>query len=108
MNPASRAAVTPIETPRHVRLWRWRVFAATWLCYAGFYFCRKPFSIVKSDLGNALGFDPQQLAYIYSAYLITYTIGQFGSSALGPVVGARAMLLAGMSISIVTAIVFGA
>ena len=23
--------------------WRYRVFASTWLCYAGLYFCRKPF-----------------------------------------------------------------
>src|SRR5205823_2965534 len=78
-----------------------------WLCYAGFYFCRKPFSIVKSDLGHALGFSPQQLSYIYSAYLIAYTLGQFGSSALGPILGSRVMLLAGMGISIGTAIVFG-
>ena len=103
MIPAT--AADPMARP--LRLWRTRVFAATWLCYAGFYFCRKPFSIVKSDLGLALGFSPQQLSYIYSAYLITYTIGQFVSSALGPVLGSRVMLLAGMSVSIGTAVIFG-
>lgn len=105
MIPGRSAAAAP--APGRLRLWRARVFAATWLCYGGLYFCRKPFSIVKSDLGRTLGFSAQQLAYIYSAYLIAYTAGQFGSSALGPKLGSRVMLLAGMAISIGTAVLFG-
>src|SRR5439155_26430369 len=100
MDPLPLPTTTAAVDARRLRAWRIRIFAATWLCYAGLYFCRKPFSIVKSDLGHALGFDPRQLSYIYAAYLIAYALGQFASSALGPLVGARRMLLAGMGVSI--------
>lgn len=89
------------------RAWRIRVFAATWLSYAGFYFCRKPYSIVKSDIGTQLHFTAADLALAYSAYLIAYTVGQFASGAVGPRFGPRSMLLTGMIVSIGTAIGFG-
>lgn len=90
-----------------LRAWRARVFAATWLSYAGYYFCRKPFSIVKSDLGKELHFDSEQLAWIWSAYLLAYALGQFASGGLGPRLGARVMLLGGMALSIGCSIAFG-
>jgi len=90
------------------RQWRYRVFAATWLSYVGFYFCRKPFSIAKADLGRANGFDADLLGQIGAAYLIAYTLGQFASGAIGPRFGPRRMLLAGMAISSATALLFGA
>lgn len=90
-----------------LRLWRWRVFGATWLSYTGYYFTRKPFSIVKSDLGRALDFDAEALGWIWAAYLIAYTLGQFASGALGPRYGARAMLLGGMALSIAVGVLFG-
>jgi sugar phosphate permease len=62
---------------------------------------------VKSDLGRALSFDAQDLSIIYAAYLIAYTLGQFVSGALGPRFGARFMLLAGMGVSLLTAVAFG-
>ena len=49
------------------RRWRWRIFASTWLCYFGFYFCRKPFYIAKSTLGRELHFDATMLGLIGSA-----------------------------------------
>ena len=61
------------------RQWRRRVFAATWLSYAGYYFCRKPFFIAKPALSEELGWDPVMLGYIGTAYLIAYTLGQFVS-----------------------------
>lgn len=93
--------------PNALRAWRWRVFASTWLCYAGIYFCRKPFSIVKSQLGSELSFSAQQLAWAYSAYLVAYTVGQFLSGALGPRFGPRAMLLGSMGIAAVTGVGMG-
>lgn len=95
------------DSARSLRRWRWRIFASTWLCYAGLYFCRKPFSIAKKDLGDALHFGPATLALIYSAYLIAYTAGQFLSGAIGPRFGPRAMLLTGMAVSAGTAVGFG-
>ena len=35
-------------SPGHKR-WRVKIFAATWMSYAGFYFCRKAFGIVKPE-----------------------------------------------------------
>lgn len=91
-----------------MRVWRWRVFASTWLCYAGFYFCRKPFFITKAAIGRELGFDAQQLGWIGFAYLCAYTVGQFVAGALGQRIGSRRLLLGGMAVSVLAAIGFGA
>jgi len=102
------SAATPTDTllPLAVRTWRWRVFVSTWLCYAGFYFCRKPFSIAKSRIGLDLHLDTERLAWIGAAYLIAYTLGQFLSGAIGPRFGPRRMLLWGMAISIASGLGF--
>ncbi len=101
--PGPNADLSPQQ-----RQWRHRVFAATWLSYVGFYFCRKPFSIAKADLGKANGFDADLLGQIGAAYLIAYTLGQFVSGGIGPRIGPRRMLLSGMAISAATALAFGA
>jgi sugar phosphate permease len=88
-------------------VWRWRVFAATWLCYAGYYFCRKPFYIAKSSIGHELLFDATDLGTIGSVYLVAYTIGQFASGALGNRLGPRFLLLLGMAVSIGANVGFG-
>jgi sugar phosphate permease len=90
-----------------LKSWRYRIFAASWLSYAGFYFCRKPFYIVKADLGDALNADAAMLGAIGTAYLVAYTIGQFVSGALGNRIGARVMLLVGMAGTIVVNMAFG-
>jgi len=105
MDPAVSSA--PTLSPL-LRQWRWRVFGATWLCYAGYYFCRKPFYLAKADLGEALHFDATQLGTIGTVYLITYAIGQFASGALGDRLGPRALLLGGMAVSIAANFGFGA
>lgn len=104
----SAVAAAPSQTlSDEVIRWRWRVFAATWLCYAGYYFCRKPFYIVKSALGTELNFDATALGLIGSVYLVAYAIGQFASGALGNRLGPRVLLLAGMALSIAANIGFG-
>jgi OPA family glycerol-3-phosphate transporter-like MFS transporter len=72
---------TPPALSPALKTWRWRIFASTWLCYAGFYFCRKPFYIAKSSLGDALHFDATALGVIGAVYLVAYTIGQFVAGA---------------------------
>ena len=76
-----------------MRQWRRRVFAATWLSYAGYYFCRKPFFIAKPALSEELGWDPAMLGYIGTAYLVAYTVGQFIAGAAGNKWGPRLLLL---------------
>lgn len=99
--------VIPAPLSGQLKLWRYRVFAATWLSYIGFYICRKPYSIVKKDLGDALHFAASDLALIYASYLIAYTIGQFLSGAVGPRFGPRNMLLVGMSVTAACGVAFG-
>jgi len=90
-----------------MRQWRRRVFTATWLSYAGYYFCRKPFFIAKPALSEELGWDPAMLGYIGTAYLIAYTVGQFIAGAAGNKWGPRLLLLTGMAVSIVANLGFG-
>ncbi len=92
---------------RLMRTWRTRVFAATWLSYVGFYFCRKPFSIAKSAMGAEAGFDATTLGAIGAAYLISYSIGQFLAAGLGTRLGPRLNLLLGMGLSILVSLGFG-
>ena len=96
------AAMSP-----ELRKWRVRVFTSTWCAYAGFYFCRKAFFVVKGPLADSLGIDTQGLGEIGTAYLLAYAIGQFVSGALGSRVGARVLLLAGMAVSVGANVVFG-
>ena len=65
---------TATLTPAH-RQWRTRVFAATWLSYAGFYFCRKPWSVAKSAIGEAGHLSTDTLGHIGAANLLAYAIG---------------------------------
>lgn len=87
--------------------WRVRIFASTWLCYAGFYFCRHAFSIVKATLGEEMNLGPSDLANIWAVYLVAYAIGEFNSAALGSKTGARRLLLLGMGVSLGCNVVFG-
>jgi OPA family glycerol-3-phosphate transporter-like MFS transporter len=95
------------RTRRQLRRFRIRVFIATWLSYAGLYFCRKPFYIVKATLTEELGIGASALADIGTVYLVAYTLGQFVAAGLGSVVGARRMLLGGMAVSVVCNVIFG-
>src|SRR5580700_8459301 len=69
--------------------WRFRIFAAAWLLYAAYYFCRKNFSVVMpmmartSHYGN---FDLAQLVFFFS---LAYAIGQFTAGWLGDRFGGK-------------------
>ena len=97
------------EVPLHPELarWRYRIFASTWLCYAGLYFCRKPFYVAKADLGEALGWDASFLGLLGTVYLVTYTLGQFIAGVAGSVWGPRIILMVGMGLSVIANLVFG-
>ena len=106
MPTSADSVALPSALSPEARLWRRRVFVSTWLCYAGYYFARKPFSIVKAQLGRDLHFSATDLGTIYAGYLIAYTLGQFASGALGTKWGPRAMLLSGMALSIACSLAF--
>jgi sugar phosphate permease len=96
---------TPLS-PEH-RIWRTRIFAATWLSYVGFYFCRKPFSAAKSAIGAQQGWDTATLGNIWAAYLIAYAIGQFLASRMGTWLGPRRNVLIGMALSVTVTALMG-
>lgn len=111
--PATQKPLT-----REQNVWRWKILIATFMAYAGYYLTRKVFSLAKvpitSDLiigGHtiqSLNLDPKQMAaHIWTAYLISYMIGQFLNSYIGRKWGPRVLLLGGLGLSIAINIVFG-
>lgn len=88
-------------TTSPLRIWQARVFVATWLCYFGLYFCRKPFYMAKAEVGTTLGLDSGGLKWVGAAYLIAYAIGQFSAGVLGTRFGPRKVILTGMAVTIV-------
>jgi sugar phosphate permease len=92
---------------RAYRPWQVRIFIATWLAYAGYYFCRKPFYVVKADMALTLGFSTVQLGHLGTAYLAAYAVGQFSSAFFGRKLGPKILLVVGMAISVACNFVFG-
>ncbi|MCK5799655.1 MAG: MFS transporter [Deltaproteobacteria bacterium] len=90
-----------------LRHWRMRVFAGTWLSYAGYYFGRKPFYQVKGTLQGKLSIPTKSLSHVGTAYLAAYSVGQFNAAAIGTRLGPRRMILAGMAISMLCNVVAG-
>ena len=88
------------DVDQRLRAWRIRVFVATWLCYAGYYFGPRPFYILKSQLADDLGFSATTLGYVGAIYLVSYAAAQFLAGALGNRFGPRIMLLGGMGMAL--------
>lgn len=99
-------SVSVALSPAH-RSWRTKVFAATWLSYVGFYFCRKPFSAAKAAIGIETGWSATTLGNVWAAYLIAYSVGQFVAAAMGTKLGPRKNVLLGMALSIAVTSAFG-
>jgi len=97
----------PAELLRIYRPWQIKIFIATWLAYAGYYFCRKPFYVVKADMAGALGFSTIQLAHLGTAYLAAYAVGQFSSAFFGRKLGPKMLLVGGIGISVACNFTFG-
>ncbi len=89
------------------RPWQIKIFTATWLAYAGYYFCRKAFYVVKADFAQDLGLSTSHLAHLGTGYLVAYMIGQFSSAYVGRRLGPKMLLLGGMAISILCNVAFG-
>jgi len=76
-----------------------RIFAVTWLSYAGFYFCRKNFSVIMPLLSRDEGFTADGLATALFLYSLGYIAGQFSSGMLADRFGARRVVALGMAVS---------
>ena len=89
------------------RKWQYRIFSATWLAYVGYYFARKAYFVVKSDMADTLGINTIELAHLGTAYLVAYMVGQYSSAYFGRKLGPKYLLIFGMGISLLCNIVFG-
>ncbi len=89
------------------RKWQYRIFSATWLAYVGYYFARKAYFVVKSDMADTLGINTIELAHLGTAYLVAYMVGQYSSAYFGRKLGPKYLLILGMGISLLCNLVFG-
>ncbi|MGB5131695.1 MAG: MFS transporter [Steroidobacteraceae bacterium] len=90
-----------------LRRYRIQLFAATWLSYAGFYFARKVYAVLKHPLKEQFGLDDVQIAWPWTIYLVTYMLGQFLAAWLGKRMESRRVLAWGMCIAAACNIVLG-
>ncbi|MCW5962797.1 MAG: MFS transporter [Bryobacterales bacterium] len=87
--------------------WRLRIFAVTWLAYAGFYLCRKNLSVLMPVLQGDLGISKLDLANIVFAYSLAYALGQFVTGILADRFGARTVVTAGLLLSVASNLAMG-
>ncbi len=102
------ADMQPLSRDQHI--WRIKILFSTYMAYAGFYLVRKVFGSAKPlliDPNGDYAFSVHDVAYIWTAYLIAYMIGQFVNSFVGRKYGPRSLLLGGLGLSILANIGFG-
>ena len=86
---------------------RVQAFAMTWLAYAGFYFCRANWSIVKSSVGEVLGLSAVELGQLDTTYLALYAVGQFVNGWLGDRIGGSRLVGLGLLLTALCNVVLG-
>lgn len=96
--------------PKYER-WRIRIFAITWIAYAGFYFTRQTFSVAKlgilEDPILHLHLTKSVLANLDAAYLTAYAVGQFVWGQVSDRFGPRVVVLGGLAISAIATLFMG-
>jgi sugar phosphate permease len=86
---------------------KYRIFAITWLTYAGYYFCRKNLSLVLPVLHGKLLLSEIQLANIVFGYSLCYALGQFGFGFLSDGVGAKRVVGGGLLLVVASNLLLG-
>ncbi len=84
-------AVTQSDPGRQSR-WsqrRFTIFVAAWVLYAGYYFCRKNFSVVMPMMARTDSYGNFDLAKLVFVFSLAYSVGQFIAGALGDRFGGR-------------------
>jgi sugar phosphate permease len=83
-----------------MRHWRTKIFAASWLLYAAYYFCRKNFSVVMPAMAEVNGLNAFDLAHLVFAYSLLYSLGQILAGILTDRFGGRKVAVGGALISV--------
>jgi len=101
------AAGYSVDTQTKYKKWRIRVFAGTWLIYAGYYLCRKTISIAQPEFMKEFGWGADMIGMILTGYHIGYALGQFVNGPIGDKWGARRILTIGAVMTITANMLFG-
>ncbi|WP_455358879.1 MFS transporter [Streptomyces sp. SYSU K21746] len=103
--------VSPVLRSARAARWRLRIFAITWLAYAGFYFVRQAFSVAKlgilDDPAVNTVLTERALGVIDAVYLAAYAAGQFLWGMWADRFGPRVVVVGGMIGAIAAACVMG-
>ncbi|MBC7236093.1 MAG: MFS transporter [Chloroflexi bacterium] len=86
-------------SPETLRRWRRRVFAVSWLSYAGFYLGRVNLAVAIPALGSAFGWSRMALGLLGSAFFWVYAFSQLLNGYLGDRLSARRFVAAGLLLS---------
>lgn len=105
------STTTPASIAPLYKRWRLRIFAITWIAYAGFYFTRQAFSVAKlgilEDPILSTTLTKSTLAQLDAAYLAAYAVGQFAWGQVSDRYGPRIVVLGGLAISAVATLTMG-
>jgi len=108
MNFIAPSASPAFDTRLHAAFlhWRYRIFGVMWLLYAGYYLCRKNYSVAQPVFMEEFGWSGQDVGVIISSYLTMYALGQFISGPLGDRFGARRIITVGLLLSVAANLLF--
>lgn len=98
MSTLSESAASSTVYPRRLPT-RALIFGVTWLAYAGFYLCRKNFSVLMPLLQSEAGISKLRLADILFAYSLCYSAGQFLMGGLADRFSSRTVVGAGLAVA---------
>jgi OPA family sugar phosphate sensor protein UhpC-like MFS transporter len=87
--------------------WRWRIFALTWLAYAGYYLCRKNLSVTMPLMSAEQHYTKLQLANIIFGYSLLYAVGQFLFGVLADKFGSRRVVTLGLLTAVLSNFLLG-
>lgn len=96
-----------MRAEKTLRYWRFRIFTMSWLGYAGFYFCRKNFSVAMPIIIDELGYTKNDIAIVLTVYSFTYMLGQFVSGYLSDRWGPRIIVSIGLAIAVIANFALG-
>jgi sugar phosphate permease len=89
-----------LQGRRSIRGWRFHIFAFSWIAYAGFYLCRKNFSVVMPMLDHHASMGKLSFANIISIYSLMYALGQPVFGILSDRYGPRLVVATGMCLAV--------
>jgi sugar phosphate permease len=90
--------MTGVLRRKGIRGWRVQIFAFSWIAYAGFYLCRKNFSVVMPMLDHHSSMGKLSFANIISIYSLMYALCQPLFGMLSDRFGPRIVVTMGMCI----------